>query len=132
MFMGKSRLLTVEFFLTSRTLYLICCILLSGESGNFQKEVQFATNFGSTKRFSSLYNSSKVQRRQHFYAKNTFSTYFVTRSIFGDMSTEKENFAERSPRTETTFFQDINLGSFSFFIEQLDLHCDFVLKNYRM
>ena len=64
--MGKKPLVNSSvFFLISRTLCLICCIHLSGESGDFQNEVLFAINFGTTKRFSSLCSSVKVHQRQN-------------------------------------------------------------------
>ena len=95
LFLGKELLVVSTVFLISGTLCLICWILLSGESGSFQNEIQFATNLGTTERFSSLYNSSKAHRRQNFYRKNSFSIYFVTSSLFGVMCAKKQNFVDQ-------------------------------------
>ena len=83
--LGKKLLFISIVFLISGILCLVCCILSSGESGGFQNQVQFATNIGTTERFPSLYNSSKVHRRHKFDPQNTFSTYFGTGSLFGVM-----------------------------------------------
>ena len=90
--LGKKLLFISIVFLISGILCLVCCIRLSGESGDFQNEVQFTTNFGTTKRFSSSYNFSKAHRRQKFYPINIFSNHVITRSLLGIMCAKKENF----------------------------------------
>ena len=80
---GKSHSLTVIFSSISRTLCLIGCKLLTGESGGSENDVRIGMNFGRTKRFLTLCMSLKVHRRQLF---NHESFFLVFRNMFSDWS----------------------------------------------